>query len=124
MKREETLAVADAAISILAQLMEIHGDKLSTEDGQEDVIGVYNPFVLRATILKGLKTYDESIALIDTIDEENPDQKVASEAVFGVIHGAMSILGAAMIIVETSAIPFEMVMRGIKAEMVAPDIIN
>ena len=124
MKREETLAVADAAISLLMKLMEIHGDKLSTEDGEEEVIGVYNPLVLRETILKGLRTYDEGIALIDTINEKNPDEVVATQALFSVIHGAMSILGAAMIMVETSAIPFEMVMRGIKAEMAPIDTIN
>ena len=124
MNREETLAVADASISILAQLMEMAGDKLVTDDDEEDVIGVYNPLVLRQTILKGLRTYDEAIALIDTIDEEDPDEAVATQALFGVIHGAMSILGAAMIMVETSAIPFEMVMRGIKAEIVPPDTIN
>ena len=134
MDRERTMIVAQMAMEALGGALQADGHTAPFEDlvaganfdhSDEDIRmlfpdmdGItYNPNVLRESISRGLRIMDEGLAAIDQISDD-ADEAAMQQVAFHFIHGLISIIGASMLMLESSPMPFEFIAMGIQAKVV------
>jgi len=119
MTRKETLDLIEMSMRALRGGLEATGNVTYDPDSGATEISA---LILRESIALGLRGFDVSQAELDALPDEGPVDPVdAKRIAFTWIHSAISIVGAAALLLESSRLPFEALAAGIEVEVVNVD---